>query len=134
PHERSAHLRSAPSGDGVRGEEPLGEVAGVRIAVVSEFRPTYSVAIEACYARALAALGHEIFEVPTFPRLAPRGGMVGRILGAWPARACQGELNSAVGRIRPDAIIVVKGLGILGATIRRWRRVGAHVMNLFPDN
>src|SRR5689334_11229304 len=105
----------------------------MRIAIVSEFRPAYSVAIEACYARALAALGHEIVEVSTFPRLAPRGG-VGWILGAWPARVRQGDLNAAVLRIRADVIIVVKGVGILGATVRRWRRAGAHVINLFPDN
>jgi hypothetical protein len=105
----------------------------MRIAILSEFRPSYTVAVEACYARALKALGHEIVEVPTFPRLAPRGG-VGWMLGSWPARVRQGYLDAAIGRIRPEAIVVVKGVGILGATVRGWRRAGAHVVNLLPDN
>jgi hypothetical protein len=105
----------------------------MRIAIVSEFRPAYTVAIEACYSRALVALGHEIVEVQTFPRLAARGG-VGWILGTWPARVRQSDVNAAIDRIRPDAIVIVKGVGILGATVGGWKRAGARVVNLFPDN
>jgi hypothetical protein len=105
----------------------------MKIAIISEFRPAYTVAIEACYSRALVTLGNEISEVSTFPRLAPRGG-IGWIWGAWPARVRQRDLNAAIRRISPDAIIVVKGVGILGTTIRRWKRAGMRVVNLFPDN
>ena len=106
----------------------------MRIAVVSEFRPGYQVALEACYVRALRALGHEVTEVATFPALSPWPGVRGRLAGSLPARLHQAGVSRAVLEARPELVLLVKAVGVLAASVDAWARAGAVTINVFPDN
>lgn len=105
----------------------------MKITVVSEFRPGYHVGLEESYARAFESLGHVTTKVGVpRPGEMPRG--VGQLAALATALQKQGQLRSRVEDSSPDLVVIVKGAGILGGTVRAWQQRGARVVNVFPDN
>jgi spore maturation protein CgeB len=108
-------------------------MARVRVTVVSAFRPGYLVGLEESYARAFEKAGHLVSRIP-LPR-APESPRVGRqIFALTTALRRQEQLQVQVTTTDPDLILIIKGVGIAGRTVRVWKAAGAKVYNVFPDN
>jgi spore maturation protein CgeB len=105
----------------------------MRIAVVSEFRPGYTVGLEYSYARGFRALGHSAFEIAV-PPLATANSQFRRfIYSHWSIR----QTRTFVARVllsNPELIVVVKGEGLPQEAILQLRKAGARCVNVFPDN
>jgi hypothetical protein len=111
----------------------MGDLGTMKVAVVSDFRPGYDVGLEVSYARALETLGHSVARV-SLRALFPRTAWLRRVDDSLAPLRGQRALRRRVEEWAPDVVFLVKALGVLPQTVRRWRAEGARVVNVFPDN
>ena len=114
----------------------------MRLALVSAFLEGnesgitgHEAGLEYSYERAFLALGHEIVRIRDSPKEIIRlPGALSRI-EAWTQQQfylstlCENVLTSGV-----DLAVVIKGRGVTGGIVRKWRRAGIRVVTLMPDN
>lgn len=108
----------------------------MKVAVVAAFVAGYDVGLESSYIRALEADGHETVRIslapPEHEKPWPRGLSQLQELGGYARH--QSALRREVIAASPDLVLIIKGRGVFGETVRAWRRQGLPVFNLFPDN
>jgi glycosyltransferase involved in cell wall biosynthesis len=106
----------------------------VRVAFVSEFRNGYEAALEASYARAFSDAGHSVVRIATYPVLATFGNIPHLLTRGWPARLRQAEICAQVEAQQPELVVLIKAVGVLSSSVKRWRSKGSIVVNVFPGN
>lgn len=110
----------------------------MKVAVVAAFVAGYDVGLESSYLRALEANGHETARISLSPVLGeeekpwPRGLSQLQELRSYTRQ--QAALRQSVLDADPDLVLIIKGRGVFGDTVRAWRKHGLRVFNLFPDN
>ncbi|MEY4582793.1 MAG: hypothetical protein RL701_7496 [Pseudomonadota bacterium] len=106
----------------------------MKIAIVSEFVAGYEVGLEWSYARAFEGLGHRVERVSlAHPgQRWPRGLVHFQELYSFARR--QHDIATAVQAADAELVLIIKGGGVFGDTVRSWRKDGRRVINVFPDN
>ena len=112
----------------------MGQVVSVKVAIVSDFREGYDVALEACYARAFKQLGADVNCVSVRQLVGECRGKVGLLTASARAMIAEPRVRAEVFAGSPDVVILVKATSVLARSVRRWRSAGLQVINVFPDN
>jgi hypothetical protein len=105
----------------------------MKIAVLSEFRRTVDASLEYSYARAFESAGHTVARI-SLADLWPSRRWLRRFDSYVSPLRGQAALRARVISLAPDRVLIVKSVGILGDTVKHWRRQGIQVVNVFPDN